>query len=390
MVRVRKNHGDTLINRDTRCFYVNLPCDGAAFLVLLFFLDIETPKTPLRQGLKAIDWLGIVLITGGVIMLLIGLETGGVTLPWASAEVICLIVFGLVVLAIFLMVEWKVAKYPMMPLRLFQNRSRMGALGTCFAHGIVFIAGSYYLPLYFQAVLSATPLLSGVYQLAFVGGLGLFSLGVGIFIRKTGRYREPIWVGMSLMTLGFGLFIDLPTSANWAKIVPYQIIAGLGTGPNFQAPLIALQNHIEPKDMATATATFAFTRNLATSIGIVIGGVIFQNRMDAQRATLLTVLDPQTADFLAYGSAGASVQLVAKLPPRVGAVVHDVYTKSLSDMWIFFTVVAFCGLGVSLLIGEKELSKQHQMRKQGLEQQEADRQEELAAKRPKEKSGDAA
>ena len=46
------------------------------------------------EGLKAVDWLGSLTIVGGTLMLLLGLEFGGVARPWDSATVICLIVFG--------------------------------------------------------------------------------------------------------------------------------------------------------------------------------------------------------------------------------------------------------------------------------------------------------
>lgn len=90
------------------------------------------------------------------------------------------------------------------------------------------------------------------------------SAAVGIFIRKTGRYRPPIWFGTFMMTLGFGLYINFPASPSWPRIIIYQIIAGLGVGPNFQAPLIALQSKVRPRDVASATATFGFTRNLVS------------------------------------------------------------------------------------------------------------------------------
>ena len=212
-------------------------------------------------------------------MLLLGLEFGGVTYPWNSAKVICLIVFGIFTGFIFVLNEWKLAKYPVMPLRLFKKRSNIACLGVCFCHGYVFIAGSYYLPLYYQAVLGATPLLSGVYLLPFALSLAIVSAMTGIFIKKTGKYLPPIWFGLVLMTIGYGLFIDLDVDANWAKIIIFQIVAGIGVGPNFQSPLIALQSTVAPGDIATATATFGFTRNLSTAISVVIGSVVFQNQM---------------------------------------------------------------------------------------------------------------
>lgn len=175
-------------------------------------------------------------------MVLLGLEFGGITYPWSSATVLCLIIFGVVVIVIFFLIEWRVSPYPLMPLDLFSKRSNLAALGTCFFHAFVFISGNYYLPLYFQAVLGATPILSGVYLLPQAVALSFMSIFTGIFIKKTGKYLPLIWFGMAMMTVGFGLFIDLGVNSSWAKIIIFQIIAGIGVGPNFQAPLIALQS----------------------------------------------------------------------------------------------------------------------------------------------------
>jgi EmrB/QacA subfamily drug resistance transporter len=225
-------------------FYINLPLDGAAFIILLFVLDLHTPKTALQEGLRAVDWLGSLVMVGGTVMLLLGLEMGGVTFPWNSATIISLIVFGVVTLVVFFLVEYRVALYPLIPLDIFSKRANLAPLGVCFLHAFVFISASYFLPLYFQAVLNATPILSGVYLLPTALSLSFISAMTGIFIRKWGSYRPWIWGGMAIMTLGFGLFIDLKTDSSWAKIILYQIVQGIGVGPNFQAPLIALQSQV--------------------------------------------------------------------------------------------------------------------------------------------------
>ena len=348
---------------------IPVPCDGAAFIVLLLFLDIHTPKTPLLEGLKAIDWLGSLLIVGGTVMFLLGLEFGGVTFPWNSATVICLIIFGLATIALFFVNEGFIAKYPLMPLRLFKRRSNIAALGTCFVHGFVFISGSYFLPLYFQAVLGASPILSGVYLFPFVLSLSFVSAITGVFIRKTGQYLPPIWFGMFFMTLGFGLYISLPSSASWSRIIIFQIIAGMGVGPNFQSPLIALQSLVEKRDIASATATFGFTRNLSTSMSVVIGGVIFQNGMKKRQSILAQALGSKIANELGGGSAGANTAVVASLPPAQRAVATDAYTQSLRAMWIFYCAIGFVGLLVSLAIGRQILSKQHEVTRTGLDEQ---------------------
>jgi MFS family permease len=360
------------------CFYINLPISGLGFAILALVLKLHNPRTPMRQGLAAVDWLGSVTIVGATLMVLFALEFGGVTHPWNSPIVVCLLVFGIVTAAIFVIIEWKVAEFPIVPMHLFRKRSRVASLGVTALHGLVFMSGSYYLPLYFQAVLGASPLLSGVYVLPFVMSLSLVSAATGIIIRKTGKYFPCIIFGMTVMTLGFGLFIDLEVRPNWAKIVLYQIIAGIGVGPNFQSPLIALQSTVEPRDMASATGTFGFVRQLFTSISIVVGGVVFQNGMQKQYPRLVEEMGPDAANLLSGGNAASSVGLVDRLPERQREIARDAYLQSLRTMYIVFVALAGAGLLLSFLIGQHTLSKDHQEHKTGLDQMRLAKQERAA------------
>ena len=368
------------------CFYINLPLDGFSLIMLTVYLKIHTPKTPLLAGLQAIDWLGVLLIVAGVVMFLLGLESGGVTRPWDSAYTLCLIIFGIVTVALFFVVEWKIAKYPVIPLRLFKNRTRCFCLLTAFSHGMVFIAASYFLPLYFQTVLAATPLMSGIYTFPFIITLSIVSAGGGILIKKTGKYQLLIVGGMVIMTLGFGLFIDLPSNASWARIVMYQIIAGIGVGPNFQAPLVALQTTINPSDIATATATFGFVRQIATSLSVVLGGVVFQNQLAKQQDYLRTHLDGNAAlasRLSSASTASSSAGLIRTLPASQRRVIAVAITSSLRIMWIFYVVIAALGIVFSLFVGKKVLSKEVHIQQHGLEAQEKARLERLEKERLK-------
>jgi EmrB/QacA subfamily drug resistance transporter len=372
------------------CFYINLPLDGAALVIIFFFLDLKTPRTPLWEGLKAIDWIGALLVIGGVLMFLFGLEYGGVTHPWDSATVLCLIIMGVFTMVLFVINEWKFAKSPVMPLRIFQNQSNIAVLGVCAIHGMVFISASYYLPLYFQAARGATPLLSGVYILPQALSLSFASMATGIFIRKTGQYLPAIWFGMVFLVLGFGLFVDFTANSSWAKLIIYQIIAGIGignyplshrlaviqkltwyTGPNFQAPLIALQTNVQPRDIATATATFGFVRQIFTSISVVIGQVVYQNQMNAKTARLVAALGPENAAKLTGGGAGANTELIDNLPRAQKQIAQTAFAQSLHPMWIMYVCFAALGLVVSLFIKKKELSKKHTETKTGLDVQKA-------------------
>lgn len=358
-----------------------MPIGGVSLVILIFFLHIESPKTPFIAGLRNIDWLGTFLIIGGTLMFLFGLEFGGVNFPWKSPTVICLIVFGLFTWALAMLAEWKIAKYPVIPIRLFSEWYNVLVLLICFCHGFVFISGTYYLPLYFQTVLLATPILSGVYLLPMVLSLAVVSSITGVLMNKTGRYREFIMFGLFMMTLGWGLLIDLKAYASWPRIVIYQLIGGIGVGPNFQAPLVALQSNIRPSDTATATATFGFIRQLSTSISVVLGEVLYQNIMKNQSAKLVASLGPEKANQIASSFSGSSKALIQSLNDSQKKVVLEAFTFALSRMWIFYTAIAGVGFILSCFVRARVLSKTHTVQKTGLEAQEQARKDLIESQR---------
>lgn len=370
------------------CFWINLPLDGVSLALLIFFLKLETPKTKLIDGLKAVDWLGGLLIVGGVVTFLYGFESAGVTNPWDSAFVLCLIIFGAVMIGLFFVVEWKFAKYPIMPLRLFKDTSNMAAYGICYLFGFVFIAQSYYLPLYFQTVMGLSPILSGVTLFALVVPLSITSIATGILIKKTGRYQEIIWVSGVFFCVGAGLLINLPAHRDWTKVIIYQVIAGIGTGPLFQAPLIALQGHLKGYDAAVGTATYGFIRNIATSMSVVLGGVVFQNELRNRQPELEQVLGPQRAAQFAASSFGSTVGELKTLPPNQRQALDRAYAGSLSTMWIFYVAFAALLIIVSLFVTKVELSKTHEKTKTGVEEQERIRQEQKEEKRQRKAAKD--
>lgn len=118
-------------------FWIILPISGTSFFLLFFFLDVHNPRTPFIQGLKAVDWYGSASMLGITIMLLLGLNFGGSAFAWKSPTVIGLIVSSSLMLLTFIFVEKRLAKCPLMPLRLFKDRSNVASLAFGFFHDFV-------------------------------------------------------------------------------------------------------------------------------------------------------------------------------------------------------------------------------------------------------------
>ena len=317
-------------------------------------------------------------MVAGSLLFLFGLTFGSQAYPWDSATVICLIVFGIISFALFSLNEWKLDRYAIIPMKIFNRGSIVACLVVCFCQGMVFVAGTYYLPFFFQTILGATPILSGVYLLPFAMALAVFTATTGHFIRKTGKPLIPVLFGFILMTVGFGLYVDLNRTSGWAKIVIYQIIAGCGVGPLFQSPLIAMQSFVKPSDNAAANSTFAWARMLATATSLVISQVIFQNAMGPHRSTLTVVLGPTIADQLTGDNAGANTRVIDALPDHLRGVAQDAFADSPRYVWIFCLVVSAIGLFAALWIGKKKLEEEHKETATGLEEEEKKREDAAA------------
>jgi hypothetical protein len=337
------------------------------FVIVAVFLKIQTPKTPLVAGLKALDWFGSLTIVGGTVMLLLGLNFGGVQFAWTSTTVICLIVFGIVSYALFLIIEYRIAECPIIPFGIFNTRATAAPLLACFFHGSVLVVSSYFLPLYFQSVLGATPLLSGVYIIAYAAPMGMMAAVSGGVISGTGKYLFFIRGGFVLITVASGLFIAFPHGHEWARIFTFQIILGLGIGPNFQALLVALQTNVQPSDEATAVATFGFARNVTTSIGVVTGGVVFQNLIHKKIDILASSLAPSLAAQICNGNAEFTIFTINKLPVALKTLARDAFYDSLRGIWILMTTFAAAGLLFAVLVKETDLSSDHDVVQTGLE-----------------------
>jgi hypothetical protein len=102
-------------------------------------LDIQHEHTSFLDGIKAVDWIGILTFLGFTLMILLGLDFGGVLFPWNSAKVIALLVVGGCMLFFFVYSEAKVAKYPLIPMSLFRRRTNVAAFSVVFFHGFVSI-----------------------------------------------------------------------------------------------------------------------------------------------------------------------------------------------------------------------------------------------------------
>jgi hypothetical protein len=316
-----------------------VPLGAVVFAVLLLYLKLPTPNTPVLAGLKAIDWTGSLLIVGGALMVLLGLDLGGVTYPWSSATPISLIISGAVVIAAFLLVEWKFAANPVIPLRLFRIPSTAAAYAVFACNFYVFTGLAYYLPLYSQSVLAANALTSGAHLVPLIVASSLAAAAAGVLVQRTGTYLPLLYTSQGLLVLGAGLFLALqPDETGLARLFAFEIVAGVGVGMGIEPPMLAAQAATPVRDTAAVVATMGFLRSIANAVSIVAGGVIFQDEMDAANPGVAAKIGAQNASSFRGGQAVASVDLISGLPGKDQGVVRLAYFEALKKMWIMVSL----------------------------------------------------
>jgi MFS family permease len=351
------------------CFWINLPVCGLAFFVLLHFLDLHNPHTKLGKGLKAIDWFGIVSILAIILLLLLGLDFGGVTFDWDSPTIICMLVFGSLLIGFFLLAEKRLARYPLVHLNVFNGWSNIAVVLVAVAHSMATSGTEYYLPLYFQSVKQASPTKSGVLILPMMIVASLCDVSVGFLVNRIGRYKEIIWAGTTFLTLGTGLYIMLGVDTSLAEIIGFQVIGGIGLALLLSTPMIAIQNSVSQADTAVATATLGFMAGLAKSLSVVLGGVVFQHSMSAQNPSLAAAgLGERYLAAFSGHEAAANVNMIVTIQdPAQHRAAQYAYSWSIRNMFIMYTAFAAVGLVVSPFIKQRHMSEEHTETKTGIE-----------------------
>ncbi|PGH01162.1 hypothetical protein AJ80_09057 [Polytolypa hystricis UAMH7299] len=292
------------------------------------------PKTQVQGSIKEkillTDFWGMILSLGAAIIILIPVSGGGSTYEWNSAIVISLLCVGGILVIVFILVEWKVARVPVIPFRVFERTSAKILFTHNFITGIVYYMDLYYIPLYYQIVLGYAPLMSGVLVLPLILSFSASSTTAGLILSKIGRCNPVVRIGYLLWTAGAGGRIAFGENTSLGVIVVCLMIEGLGVGFSFQPVMIALLSNTKKEDRAVVTGLRNFLRTMGGAVGLAIGAAVLNNLLTANIPSHLAAKDAPME----------LASMLNTLSPSDKAVVVAAYMKGLK--------VVFC-LGCPLM-----------------------------------------
>jgi EmrB/QacA subfamily drug resistance transporter len=256
------------------CFFAGLPVALAAFVVLQKTLHLPVVKREVH-----IDYLGAFLIVGGVSVLLVWVSLGGQQFGWSSATSWTLVAVAVAILALAVLVEAKHAVEPVVPLRLFQDRTTGLATLASILIGVAMFGSTVYLSLYFQRARGMSPTDAGLMSICMVGGLFVSSIISGRIISQTGIWKRWLVGGMATVIVGIALLSTIDAVTPLWRVGLFMAVLGVGLGATMQNLVLAVQNNTAQADMGAASSVVAFFRSLGGSIGISALGAILASRV---------------------------------------------------------------------------------------------------------------
>ncbi|MFJ8073414.1 MFS transporter [Streptomyces sp. NPDC096176] len=331
------------------CFYVGVPFALIALIVLQ-----KTLKLPVVKREVKVDWSGAFFISAAVSLLLVWVTFAGDKYDWLSWQTGAMVGGSVVLGALFLLIETK-ASEPIIPLRLFRNRTlTLASLASLFV-GVAMFAGTVFFSQYFQLARGESPTMSGVLTIPMIGGLFVSSTVSGQIITNTGRWKAWLVAGGALVTAGLGLLGTIRYDTEYWHIGVFMAVMGLGLGMMMQNLVLCTQNQVAPSDLGAASSVVTFFRSLGGAIGVSALGAVMANRVTHYVKDGLAELGPQGAALGHGGTGGGSIPDLDTLPEPIRTVMETAYGHGVADIFLYSAPFALVAFLVTLFIKEVAL-----------------------------------
>lgn len=235
-------------NNVPRAFLAQVPLCVLAFLAVSVMLDLPVQgDSHWKTKLRRIDFPGAFALVGAVVGLLLGLDRGS-NVSWTIPLTIVSLCVSLTMFVLFVLIEIYFAAEPFAPGHIIFNRTFFASYCCNFFSFGGWLAGLFFIPLYFQAVDGVSATVSGLRLLpSIIAGVS-GSLFAGYVMKWTGEYYWLTIVAYGLLTVGLTT-IYLFTGGVTQSLIPMilgMVLCGFGNGIGVTTTLIALSECFLP------------------------------------------------------------------------------------------------------------------------------------------------
>ncbi|WP_292863664.1 MDR family MFS transporter [Microbacterium sp.] len=349
-------------------FFVSLPV--AIIALILVQATLHVPARPKKK--TSIDYVGIVLLSVAVGMLLIWVTNAGTTVSgdwadvannndWWSLNTVLMVGGAILAAVLFIIVELR-SKEPLIPLSLFRNRTFTLSVIASIATGIAMFGASVFLSQYMQLARGATPTEAGLMTIPMIGGLLISSIGVGALVTKYGRWKPYLIVGSVLLIAGSFLLSTIHYDTDFFLVSVYMFLLGAGVGMTMQNLVLVVQNTTRPEEIGVASSGVTFFRSLGGTIGVSVMGAALAARvvdLVAERKDDITAAIMSLGDKAQYWGEqlqSGALPKVSEMPEALRVVFEDIYANGISHSFLIAVPFAVLSLLAIVFLPNKSLT----------------------------------
>ena len=274
----------------------------AAGLLALFVILRTFPAVRPAADARAPDHAGMLALALAVTPVMVAVSLAGAGHAWTAPHVGGILVFGLVMTAVFVRIESR-ADAPVMPLAIYGNRTVTTAVALTVLSSFGLHATVLFTPLFFQGVQGMSATGSGGILAPLGGGVVLGAVVSGQLLSRTGgHYRVLTLMGGGLMTVGVYCLSTMNQETGLDSAAAYLVMAGVGMGCISATVTVAVQNGVPFAMVGVATSALLFYRLVSSALGVALMGVVlavrFASRFDAALSDAGSALAPAQFDAI--------------------------------------------------------------------------------------------
>jgi EmrB/QacA subfamily drug resistance transporter len=248
-------------------FLVNVPlCLLAGWmLVRAFHEDVERTK-------HRVDYLGAVLLTFSLSLIILGALEGGQAWAWDSPISIAVFAVGAAGVAAFLLVERRAAE-PVLPPWVLSRRLLATTTFISFGVGAIILGLTSYVPTFLQGAVATSPVTAGLSLAALTIGWPISASQSGRLYLRIG-FRATAVIGILVTVIGSVVLAVTAYTPNPVLVAASCFIVGLGLGLVATPTLIAAQSSVEWNERGVVTGTNLFARSIGSALGVAVFGAV--------------------------------------------------------------------------------------------------------------------
>ena len=340
-------------------FYIQIPVLLLALMALTFCLEHDEavhfgPGDSVWKRIKDVDMLGLLLFSFVPLTMLCALDMISVrNLPLTNPYVLTLLGVSSVALALFLFVERRVARFPLLSLDILSLRTARSTLVGNFFLSVALFSYNYYLPLFFQTVARMTASDVGVRMMPSSFAIGVGSLVSGFYMRYHGRYCRYL-VACSVVVFMTCLpsvlyLVDPPT------VTPFvlNVFWSFAQAGYLTCALVALIHVVDKRSLGVATGMSYLFRTTGQVTGVAFSGCILQ--LTLARELSGRILGPGSAELIEQIRHDSTI--LPSLPEDLRYEALWSYTYALHNVFIFVNICYFITMITTMFVEDKHLDE---------------------------------